>query len=155
MDHGDEKFDEKEMEKHEEKSAEEKSTDEKTYEEKYRRDPLGTLIWAFILIWAGLVWLVNNFGFLDSLRFGFNQLPFDFPFATEVWTIFFLGAGVILLVEVVIRLVVPEYRRPVMGTFILAIVFFGVGLGSWKLIWPLILIVIGASILLRGVFSKK
>ena len=116
---------------------------------------MGTLIWAFILIWAGLVWLANNFGFLDSLRFGFNKLPFDFPFATEVWTIFFLGAGVILLIEVVIRLAVPEYRRPVMGTFILAIVFFGVGLGSWKLIWPLILIVIGASILLRGVFSKK
>jgi hypothetical protein len=42
-----------------------------------------------------------------------------------------------------------------MGTFILAIVFFGMGLGSWNLIWPLILIVVGATILLRGVFSRK
>jgi hypothetical protein len=155
MNHKDEKFDEKEMEKHEEKSAEEKSSEEKTYEEKYRRDPLGTLIWAFILIWAGLVWLANNFGFLERIRFRTTDLPFDFPFATEVWTIFFLGAGVILLIEVIIRLIVPEYRRSVMGTFILAIVFFGMGLGSWNLIWPLILIVVGATILLRGVFSRK
>jgi len=155
MNEKDEKFDEKEMQKHDEKSAEEKSTDEKTYEEKYRRDPLGTLIWAVILIWAGVVWLANNFGFLDRIRIRFSDLPFDLPFRTEVWTIFFIGAGVILLIEILIRLAVPDYRRPVLGTFILAVVFFGIGLGSWELIWPLILIVIGASILLRGVFKKK
>jgi hypothetical protein len=155
MNEKNEKYDEKEMQKHEEKSTEEKTTDEKSYEEKYRRDPLGTLIWAFILIWAGLVWLANNFGFLDRIRIRFSDLPFDFPFRTEVWTIFFLGAGFILLIEVLIRLTVPEYRRPVLGTFILAVVFFGIGIGNWGLIWPLILIVIGASILLRGVFSKK
>ena len=155
MNEKDEKFDEKEMEKHDEKSAEEKSAEEKTYEEKYRRDPLGTLIWAVILIWAGVVWLANNFHLLDRIRLGFAKLPFELPFATEVWTIFFLGSGVILLIEVLIRLTVPDYRRPVMGTFILAIVFFGIGLGSWNLIWPLILIVIGASILLRGAFSRR
>jgi hypothetical protein len=155
MNEKDEKFDEKEMEKHDEKSAEEKSTDEKSYEEKYRRDPLGTLIWAVILIWAGVVWLANNFGFLDGLRDRFSDLPFVLPFAREVWALFFLGAGVIILIEVLIRLTVPDYRRPVMGTFILAIVFFGIGLGSWELIWPLILIVVGASILLRGAFRKR
>jgi hypothetical protein len=62
MNEKDEKFNEKEMQKQEEKSAEEKTAYEKSYEEKYRRDPLGTLIWAIILIWAGLVWLANNFG---------------------------------------------------------------------------------------------
>ena len=154
MTYQDEKMEEKEIQKREEKSAEEKSADEKTYEEKYRRDPLGTLIWAFILIWAGLVWLANNFGFLDRIRFRFTKLPFDFPLRTEVWTLFFLGAGAILLIEVLIRLTVPEYRRPVMGTFILAIVFFGISLGNWNLIWPLVLIVSGVSILLRGVFKR-
>ncbi len=29
--------------------------DEKEHEEKWRRDPLGALIWAFIIIWAGVV----------------------------------------------------------------------------------------------------
>lgn len=155
MNETEEKFDEKEMQKHDEKSAEEKSADEKTYEEKYRRDPLGTLIWAVILIWAGLVWLASNFGFLDSFSNLFSDLPIDLPFATEVWALIFLGAGVILLIEVLIRLTVPDYRRPILGTFILAVVFFGIGLGNWGLIWPLVLIVVGASILLRGVFRKE
>lgn len=150
MNEKEEKFDEKEMQKHDEKSAE-----EKTYEEKYRRDPLGTLVWAVILIWAGLVWLANNFNFLDRIRIRTEALPFDFPFRTQVWALFFIGAGVILLIEILIRLTIPDYRRPVMGTFIMAIVFFGIGLGSWALIWPLILIVFGASILLRGVFRNR
>jgi hypothetical protein len=154
MNEKDEKFEEKEMQKQEEKSAEEKAADEKTYEEKYRRDPLGTLIWAFILIWAGLVWLANNFGLLESIRIRMRDLPFEPPFRTEVWSIFFLGAGVILLIEILIRLTVPEYRRSVMGTFILAVVFFGLGIGNWGLIWPIILIIIGASILLRGLLRR-
>jgi hypothetical protein len=93
----DEKMNEKEMQKHEEKSAEEKS-----YEEKYRRDPLGTLIWAVILIWAGVVMLANNFGMLDRIRFRFADLPFDIPFIADAWPFIFLGAGVILLIEVLI-----------------------------------------------------
>ena len=149
-----EKYEEKELQKQDEKSAEEKSADEKSYEEKYRRDPLGTLIWAVILIWAGLVWLDNNFGFLDRIQVQFAKLPVDFPFGAEVWTIFFAGAGLILLIEVLIRLTVPEYRRPVMGTIILAVVFIGLALGNWNLIWPLILIAVGASILLRGIFKR-
>jgi hypothetical protein len=99
--------------------------------------------------------LASNFGFLDRIRFRSSELPFEFPFIADAWPVFFLGAGVILLIEVLVRLTVPEYRRPVMGTFILAIVFFGIGLGSWTLIWPLILIVIGASILLRGIFRNQ
>lgn len=155
MNETEEKFDEKEMQKHDEKSAEEKSADEKSYEEKYQRDPLGTLVWAVILIWAGIVWLANNFGFLESFGSRFSNLPIDLPFATEVWALIFLGAGVILLIEVLIRLTVTEYRRPILGTFILAVVFFGIGLGNWELIWPLVLIVVGASILLRGVFRRE
>jgi hypothetical protein len=151
MDEKQEKFDEKEMQKHDEKSA-----DEKNYEEKYRRDPLGTLIWAVILIWAGLVMLAGNLGFLDRLniRFSDSNFPFEFPFA-NTWGLFFVGAGLILLIEIVIRLVIPTYRRPVMGTFILAIVFFGIGLGSWELIWPLIIIAVGLSLILRGVFRSR
>ncbi len=154
MSYHDEKYEEKEMQKREEKSVEEKSAEEKSYEEKYRRDPLGTLIWAFILIWAGVVWLASNFGFLARFRNSFSGLPFHFPFAREVWPLFFLGAGVILLIEVIIRLTVPNYRRPVLGTFILAVVFFGIGLGNWALIWPIVLIIIGATILLRGMFRR-
>ena len=149
MDEKYEKFDEKELKKQDEKSPEEKS-----YEEKYRRDPLGTLVWAVILIWGGVVWLAYNFGLLERFQGRLSKLPFKFPFGAEVWTIFFAGAGLILLIEVLIRLTVPEYRRPVMGTVILAVVFIGLALGNWNLIWPLVLIALGASILLRGLFKR-
>lgn len=152
MDDRPEKFEEKEMEKHEEKSA-----DEKSYDEKYRRDPLGSIIWALILIWVGIVLLAENMGYLDrlGLRLNFANLPFEVPFVGDSWSLIFLGIGVIVLIEIAIRLLVPDFRRPVMGSAIFAIVCFGLALGSWNLIWPLILIAIGASILLRGLFRSN
>jgi len=140
------KYDEKELQKQEEKSYEEKN-----YEEKYRRDPLGTIIWSLILIWAGVIFLLQNLGMLDNLQIRLidipEEMPFDFP--TEAIGLFFIGAALILMMEVFIRLSVPTYRRPVMGTIILVVVFLGIGIGNFELIWPFILIGIGISVLIR------
>ena len=144
------KFDEKEMEKREEKSPEEKS-----YEEKWRRDPVGTVVWASILIWAGVVFLADNLGLLDRLGFKGFDIPWDMPFDSQAWSIFFIGAGVIVLIEVGVRLIFPEYRRQLLGTIIWAGILFSLGIGNWTLIWPLILIAIGVSILLRGFLMKR
>ena len=152
MDERPEKFEEKELEKHEEKSA-----DEKSYDEKYRNDPLGAIIWALILIWVGIVLLAKNLGYLDQLglKLNFADLPFDIPFIGDSWSLIFLGIAVILLLEIVVRLLIPDYRRPMMGTVIFLIVCIGLAFGSWNLIWPLILIAIGASVLLRGLFRSN
>lgn len=152
MDENQEKFDEKEMEKNEEKSSNEKS-----YEEKYRRDPLGSIVWAMILIWVGIVLLAKNLGYLERLgiRLEFADLPFDIPFVGDSWSLIFLGIAVILVIEIIIRLLIPDYRRPLMGTVIFLIVCIGLAFGSWNFIWPLILIAIGASILLRGFFRSN
>jgi hypothetical protein len=145
----DEKFDEKDKEKREEKTPEEKNV-----EEKWRRDPLGSIIWAVILIWAGLVFLASNLGLLDGLNLRTTGITgFGFPFRLEAWSLVLAGAGVILLIEVVIRLLVPQYRRPVVGTLILGFILIGVGLGdliSWSVIWPLIIIGLGLIIIFRG-----
>ncbi|NCF64512.1 MAG: hypothetical protein JSV68_13905 [Anaerolineaceae bacterium] len=145
--------DEKELRKHEEKSV----------EEKWQRDRLGSIVWALILIWAGFVLLAGNLGILDAfnalverLGFQFAELPVEIPFIqVSAWSLIFLGAGVLLLAEVVVRLLFPTYRRPVLGTTILAVVFLGIGLGSWGLIWPLVLIVVGLALLLGGLFRRK
>ena len=70
----------------------------------------------------------------------------------------FAGAGVILLLEVLARLLIPAYRRPVTGTIILAFVFIGIGLGnliSWNVVWPIILIAICLSIVVRVLLGRR
>jgi len=98
-------------------------------------------VWAIILIWAGVALLAENIGLLAR----FERL--------DIWGLIFIGAGVIMFLEVVIRLLVPSYRRPVGGTLVFAVVLVGLGLNNlfgWELTWPLILIAIGVGILLRG-----
>ena len=153
MDEKEEKFNEKEMEKTDEKTDE--KTEEKSWDEKWRRDPLGALVWAGILIWAGVVFLLSNLGMLDFILKPDPQFSDWGAFGriASSWSIVMIGAGVILLIEVAIRLLFPLYRRPVMGTVILAVIFIGVGLGdlvNWGIIWAVVLIVIGVSILARG-----
>jgi LiaF transmembrane domain len=129
------------QEKEEEKHRQEQEKQEKNYEEKWRRDPLSAMVWAGILIWAGVVLLADNVGFLAR----FERL--------EAWALVFIGAGLIIFLEVAIRLLVPAYRRPVGGSIIFGVVLMAIGLGdliSWNIIWPLVLIAIGLYVLLRG-----
>ena len=151
-------------EKEEEKDEKGRSNqEEKSLEEKWRRDSLGSIVWALILIWAGFVFLASNMGFLGvfndllaSIGLQTAELPFKLPFLRlEAWSLIFIGAGVLLLSEVVIRLLIPSYRKPVLGTAILAVIALGIGLGTWGLIFPLVLIVAGLAILLGGFFRPK
>jgi hypothetical protein len=150
------------MEEKEEEKVQEKE-EEKT-EEKESQDALSAIVFALILIWAGVVLLAHNFGFLGVFEDLLAPLPLgklDLPweeisfFNATAWRLFFFGAGALVLVEILIRLVVPEYRRRVFGSVIGAIVLIAIGLGSWNLIWPLVLIAVGASILLRGILGRR
>jgi hypothetical protein len=79
-------------------------------------------------------------------------------FEPAVWEIIILGAGVILLVEVVIRLMVPSLRRHVIGTLVPGVIFIGIGLGNfigWDLIGPFILIALGISVLIVGLLRAR
>jgi hypothetical protein len=128
-----------------EKNEKSRAQEEKSWEEKWRRDPINTASWAIIIIWAGLVLLADNLGlFDDSFLKG--------------WPLFFVGAAVILLLEIVFRLLVPAYREPFAGNFVIAIIFLAIGLGgliNWNLIWAVALIAIGAYALLRGVLRPR
>ncbi len=137
--------DEKERNKHE----------EKTMEEKWRRDPLSRVTWAVILIWGGLVFLAANLGFLSPF---IANVPLAAVPYIGAWGVFMVGAGIILLLEVIVRLVVPAYRSPIGGTFFLALVFIAIGLGNWfgwNVIWPFILIALGLSILFRAFVRSR
>ena len=134
---------------HEEK--EEKSQEE-SWEEKWRRDPVSAALWAFILIWAGLVLLAGNMGLLNNLREAWGLA------SLSSWDVILVGAGLIVLLEVLIRVTMPEYRRSVGGTLIFGVILLGIGLGGifgWNLTWPLILIAIGVGLLLRGLLGRR
>jgi len=140
--------DEKELHKHDEKVEE--------------RDLLSSIVWAAILIWAGIVFLAVNMGWLERILAGgiFGQLlPKGMEaFEPGTWSIIMLGAGFILLAEVAARLLIPQFKRHIGGTLILAAVFIGSGLGNffgWDLVWPLILIAAGASVLLSGFLRTR
>jgi hypothetical protein len=129
---------------HEEKEEEKRhEKDEKSQEEKWRRDPLSAIVWACILIWAGVVLLLSNL----------NLLPRIPGFPMNDWSLIFLGAGVIILLEVIVRLLMPEHRRGVVGSLIVAIIFIGIGGGDsvgWGFLWGFGLIGIGLVVLLGG-----
>jgi hypothetical protein len=120
-----------------EKEEKEEKGKQEGWEEKWRRDPLNAAMWALVLIWAGLVLIAANMNF--------------FGIGWEAWPVIFLGAGVIVLLGVVIRLLVPAYRRPVTGSIIFGFILLGIGLGEltrWDVVGALVLIAIGVSIIL-------
>lgn len=116
----------------------EKGRDE-SWDEKWQRDPVEAAVWAFVLIWAGVVWLASNTGILEDIL----------GKGAEWWSVGFLGAGLIILLGVFVRLVVPAYRRPVTGSIILGLIFIGIALGQltggWVVVGPLVLIAIGLA----------
>ncbi len=140
--------DEKELEKHDEKVEE--------------NDKLSSITWAFILIWAGIVFLATNMGWFDQLGITIDQ-SWVFRSLEDwntfgVWNLIALGAGAIILLEAIARLLLPTYRRHIGGTLIVAAVFIGLGLGgwfSWTYMWPLILIAVGINVLLTGLGRSR
>jgi len=105
-------------------------------------DALGPLVWGLIVIFAGLAFAAINLGM-------YPWLAWD-----NVWSVIFIGAGLLFLLEVIIRILMPTYRRPIRGRIILAFVALAIGLGGiigWEVTWPLIIIAVGLAIII-GVF---
>lgn len=121
-----------------EKGEKQEKDEGDSWDEKWRNDPVNAAVWAMVLIWAGLVWLFDN---LNLIGFG--------DFAS--WSVILVGAGLIVFLGVVVRLAIPAYRRPVLGSAILGLILIALGLGnlfSWEIILPLVLIGIGIAGLL-------
>ena len=91
-------------------------------------DSLDKIIFGITLIWGGFVFLAYNVG-MD----------------VEAWPVFFLGAGILVLIEVAIRLLHSDYGKSLIGDLFWAGFLFW--FGDWDNIWPFIIIVIGIYIL--------
>ena len=143
-----EEKDEKEMMKHDEKVE--------------GSDRLSSISWAFILMWAGLIFLSSNMGWFSLIGLDVDTSWYFHSFEDwthfGVWNLIALGAGAILIVATIARLLIPQYRRHAGGSLIVAAIFIGVGLGgwySWSYLWPVILIAMGLNILISGLMRRK
>lgn len=119
---------------------------------------LGSITWALILIWAGLVFLASNFGWLNAIQVS-PTLPAGLEFiGLGTWSLIFLGAGVLIFIESLLSTFVPSLRSNNSGNFFLAAIFLGIGFSSifgWDLIWPLVLIFLGLSALASALIKRK
>jgi fatty acid desaturase len=139
--------DEKEEEKRGEKG--EKTRGEKSWDEKWRRDPINAICWAAVFIWAGLGL------FAETTNWG----PRTFSW-WNTWAVVLAGAGAIFIVCALVRLAIPEHRRPISGNLIFGFILLGVGLEDltgwgWGTLGAFILIAIGVIIIFSGIFRRR
>ncbi len=113
---------------------------------KARSDALSGIAWAAVLIWAGLVFLVSNVA------------PAMFA-GREPWPVIFVGAGVIFLLEALVRTVRPEYQqRSSGGAVVFGVILIAIGLGDqvgWGTIRPIALIVVGVALLATTILRRR
>jgi cation transport ATPase len=132
---------EKEEEKRE---KEDEKRHEKEWDEKWRHNPVRIVTLAVILIWGGVVALIETAHLVASPWW-------------QGWAVFLIGTGVILLLKAAYRLR-PEHRRPAGGTVIIGLILIAVGLGDiigWSYSWPVILIAVGIIIVILAVFRRR
>jgi hypothetical protein len=137
--------DEKQDEKQDEKEQEKKQEKGQGMDEKYRRNPLGLVTFALLVIWLGITLLLQNSGVIENGNRG--------------WALFMWGAGALILLEAIVRLAVPRFRRSVMGGFVWGAIWVGVGFGlwfdRWEMIGPIVIIAIGVAILAGRLVPRR
>jgi hypothetical protein len=119
---------------------------------RWGRDPLGPILGALVLIWLGVVLLAaQNPG---MFRLGPYRVTWS-----NVWGFFFAGLGALLIVEAFLRAIM-RYRRGIAGRLIWGVILLLIGLSgilpgiAWGTVWPVILIALGLGLLLTNVLRR-
>lgn len=113
----------------------------------WSQDQADAVGWGAYFIWGALVILAQITDFSANFEWW------------NGWAVFFIGAGIITLVETAFRLVVPKYRRRWAPCLVWAFIMLAIGFGSggWEIpgwFWVLALALVGIVILI-GAFAKR
>lgn len=122
------------------------STGENVSETKSEKKYLDAIFWGGSLLWAGLVFGLDSFGYLP--QFG----------SASSWSWVFLGMGVYGLILNTIRLLSPNFSNASAWDWVWGIVFLILGLAgffAFSVPWWLFLILIGVVILGNALFRRE
>jgi hypothetical protein len=110
---------------------------------RHYRDRIGRVFFGIIVIWLGVSFLLREH---------------DFLYHSDWWAYFLFGLGIIFIAEAIVRMILPEFKRPYLGKMIVGSIFLALGANNiygmeeW---WPVILIAAGVAIILLTFVRKN
>jgi len=134
-------------EKHEKREKREKQTQQSEKYEKREKsgDRSGPIIGGGILILLGLIYYAT-----------ITTPPLIIP--ADFWAYFFLGLGILLIIQSVYRFATMHHRAAGMGSLWGGVILAAIGaagiVGSGNF-WPIILIAIGVMVIVAGIASRS
>jgi hypothetical protein len=114
------------------------TTEQEFMEKKSEKKYLDAIFWGGALLWAGVVFGLDTFGYLPLIG------------QATVWSWVFLGVGIYGLLLNLIRLLSPTFSNASAWDWVWAVIFSIIGLAGFVAIsvpWWLFLILIGTVIL--------
>jgi hypothetical protein len=110
----------------------------------WRNDQVDAVGWAALFLWGAVVVLATSSSFSED---------FDW---WEGWGVFFVGAGVIVIVEGLIRLGMPTYRSKWAWSMLWGTIFLALGLGGLvSPAWYALPLVGIAVLILKDAFARS
>jgi hypothetical protein len=125
--------------------SEKKEKSVEGWEKWCRGDLVDAVGWAAGFVWAAFVIIATHTVIASNIVWW------------DGWAVFFAGAGVIVLVETAVRLLLPAYRKGIAAKLIFGFILIGFGLGGligWVWVWPAVLVVVAATILKSALRSR-
>ena len=117
------------------------STRRESEREWRHRDPISRAMGGLVLILLGVVFFIVQSGMFDVTW-------------SNMWGLFLMGLGGLLILQAILRVFFPSYRRGVIGLAIGGCVLIAIGSipfggAVWAQWWPLGLIALGVALLLQ------
>ena len=124
-------------------SVDELKAEQEKLQEKAERKRLEGMWWAAVLIWAGVVLVADQAGWLPAIG------------DSTTWSWIFLGGGLFGLIGALVRFNSPTLPNPSTWDVIWAVVFLLIGLGGFlkeDVVFAIGLIVVGLALIINHIF---